>query len=103
MGRLFLPTPTFPNPAACPMDAASSGGTSPGDGEHRGHARRASMVLAPFTGRGAATRWGSQAAQRVARTSGCTALPQRVPPFAVPCSAPCPPQGHSSRVYLCTC
>lgn len=60
-------------------------------------------VLVPSKGRGAATRWGSQAAQRVARTCGCTALPQRALTFAMPRSAPCPPQDHGSRAYLCTC
>lgn len=60
-------------------------------------------VLVPSKGLGAATRWGSQAAQLMARTSACTALPQRGLTFAMPRSALSPPQGRSSRVYLCTC
>lgn len=61
------------------------------------------MVLVPSKGLGAATRWGSKAAQRVARISGCTVLLQRGLTLGMPCSALSPPQGRSSRVYLCTC
>lgn len=61
------------------------------------------MVLVPSKGLGAATRWGSQAAQRTARISGCAALSQRGLTFGMPCSALAPPQGPNSWVYLCTC